>query len=99
MINSNEGISVRTVMNAYDQLLVEGYLTSQEKKGYFVADVKTIAKTNPNTVSYPRFYVEEQWFADFTMNQVVYDRFPFATWWSLRNVSLLGQESNICTAV
>ncbi len=76
----DNGISVRTVMNAYDQLLVEGYLTSQEKKGYFVADVKTVEETNPNTVSYPRFYVEEQWFADFTTNQVVYDRFPFATW-------------------
>ena len=34
----DNGISVRTVMNAYDQLLVEGYLTSQEKRGYFVAE-------------------------------------------------------------
>ena len=35
----DNGVSVRTVMNAYDQLLVEGYLVSREKSGYFVADV------------------------------------------------------------
>ena len=76
----DNGISVRTVMNAYDQLLVEGYLTSQEKRGYFVADVGTVSETQQNLAPQPRFYVEEPWFADFTANQVVYDQFPFATW-------------------
>lgn len=76
----DNGVSVKTVMNAYDQLLVEGYLTSREKSGYFVADVGVMSRTCPQTEEYPRFYVEEQWFADFTDNQVVYDRFPFATW-------------------
>ena len=33
-------ISVKTVMNAYEQLLVEGYLYSEEKRGYFVAEVE-----------------------------------------------------------
>lgn len=33
-------ISQNTVMNAYDQLLTEGYIYSKERKGYFVADVK-----------------------------------------------------------
>lgn len=32
------GISVITVQTAYEQLLAEGYLTSAERKGYFVAD-------------------------------------------------------------
>lgn len=32
---SDNQISVRTVMNAYDQLLTEGYITSEEKRGYF----------------------------------------------------------------
>ena len=35
----SHGISVRTVMNAYDQLLAEGYLISREKRGYFVAKI------------------------------------------------------------
>ena len=34
---SDNQISVRTVMNAYDQLLTEGYITSEEKRGYFAA--------------------------------------------------------------
>lgn len=32
-------ISVRTVMNAYEQLLAEGFIVSEEKRGYFVAKV------------------------------------------------------------
>ena len=35
----SHGISVRTVMNAYDQLLAEGYIISREKRGYYVAKV------------------------------------------------------------
>lgn len=33
-------ISVRTVMNAYEQLLTEGYITSKEKRGYFAAKLE-----------------------------------------------------------
>ena len=32
---SNHGISIITVQNAYDQLVVEGYIYAVEKKGYF----------------------------------------------------------------
>ncbi len=28
------GISIKTVMNAYEQLLMEGYIVSKEKSGY-----------------------------------------------------------------
>ena len=31
----DNGISVKTVLSAYEQLVVEGYLYSKEKKGYF----------------------------------------------------------------
>lgn len=30
------GVSLRTVMNAYDQLMMEGYLVSRERSGYYV---------------------------------------------------------------
>lgn len=32
-------VSENTVMNAYDQLLIEGYIYSKERKGYYVANV------------------------------------------------------------
>ncbi len=76
----DNGVSVRTVMNAYDQLLVEGYLVSREKSGYFVADVEAVSEGCRQVMVYPEVYEEEQWFADFTTNQVVYGQFPFATW-------------------
>ena len=34
------GISVVTVMAAYDQLLAEGYLVSEQRRGYYVAQVE-----------------------------------------------------------
>lgn len=76
----DNGISVKTVMNAYEQLLVEGYLTSKEKKGYFVASVEAMPRYCPEPAEYPKIYIEEDWFVDFTANQVVYQQFPFSTW-------------------
>ena len=32
----DNNISIRTVLNAYDQLVVEGYLVSKERSGYYV---------------------------------------------------------------
>lgn len=76
----DNGVSVRTVMNAYDQLLTEGYLTSREKKGYFVAPVDAMPDYQPESIEYPKIYKEEEWFADFTTNNIVYENFPFTIW-------------------
>ena len=35
----NHSISVITVENAYAQLLVEGYIFSKEKRGYFASEI------------------------------------------------------------
>ncbi len=42
-------VSVKTIQNAYDQLLMEGYIDSQERSGYFVAKLE--AKFIQNTSS------------------------------------------------
>lgn len=76
----DNGVSVKTVLAAYEQLLVEGYLTSKEKKGYFVANVETMEEYHPEPVSYPQLYQEERWFADFTSNNTIYEKFPFSLW-------------------
>lgn len=73
-------ISVKTVMSAYEQLLVEGYLYSREKRGYFVADIEAVPEYQRETVEYPVIYVEESWFADFTANNTIYEKFPFTQW-------------------
>ena len=73
----DNGISVKTVVNAYEQLLVEGYLIAKEKKGYFVADVETMDQYHPEKAEYPQLYREEKWFADFTANNTIYEKIPF----------------------
>lgn len=79
-MSRDNGISITTVVNAYEQLLLEGYITSREKKGYFVADVPVSASPSPETVSVPARDEAESWFADFTSNSTVYSRFPFSVW-------------------
>ena len=76
----DNGISVKTVLSAYEQLVVEGYLYSKEKKGYFVAAVEAMPEYKPVVAEYPQLYREDQWFADFTANNTVYDKFPFSMW-------------------
>ncbi|MRJ46380.1 PLP-dependent aminotransferase family protein [Fundicoccus ignavus] len=41
------GVSQNTVLNAYDQLLTEGYILAIERSGYFVADVKYLFQSEP----------------------------------------------------
>ena len=76
----DNGISITTVMNDYDQLLMEGYIISKEKKGYFVADVQAMSEYHPEPLEFSKIYQEEQWFVDFTANNTVYNKFPFSTW-------------------
>lgn len=73
-------ISVKTVMNAYEQLLVEGYLYSEEKRGYFVAEVEVMPEYRSELAEYPEIYEQESWFADFTVNNTAYEKFPFTQW-------------------
>lgn len=74
-------ISVRTVMNAYDQLLIEGYLESRERSGYYVVS-NFEAPIRYQNVEIPPATPEKEirWLADFTANTIVYERFPFSTW-------------------
>lgn len=36
----NNGVSQNTIINAYEQLLIEGYIYAEERRGYFVSDVQ-----------------------------------------------------------
>lgn len=44
---SHLGVSVITVQNAYQQLIDEGYVYSQEKRGYFVTELEAFSATEP----------------------------------------------------
>ena len=73
-------ISVRTVMNAYEQLLEEGFIVSEEKRGYFVAkvyedDIRSIKRMKKAKEEKQKDYV-----VDFTAHKLVCDKFPVSMW-------------------
>ncbi len=74
-------LSITTVVNAYQQLLMEGYIVSEEKRGYFVADIQAMERLRDIQASAEKkYYTEDQWFADFRANNTLYHYFPFGTW-------------------
>ena len=77
---SDNGISVTTVVNAYNQLLMEGYIKSFEKKGYFVSDISALPRVKKKNLYENPLYVEDNWFADFGSNNILYKNFPHFTW-------------------
>ena len=73
-------ISVRTVMNAYEQLLAEEFIVSEEKRGYFVAkvyedDIRSIKRMKKAKEEKQKDYV-----VDFTAHKLVCDKFPVSMW-------------------
>lgn len=79
-------ISLKTVENAYEQLLTEGYIYSEEKRGYYVAALGGADAKRSRYESHMPFSVyagnasDEAYFADFTSNQAAIERFPYDTW-------------------
>ncbi len=80
-LSEANGISVRTVMNAYDQLLIEGYLESKERSGYYVvSDFDSPLRYQKIEIPIATPEQEEDWIVDFTANTTVYEKFPFSMW-------------------
>lgn len=82
----NLKVSVITIENAYAQLVVEGYIYSVEKKGYFVADISEQAVPVNRTPEKPQFNYEEEkpLYADFASNSICSEQFPFSVWTKLQ---------------
>lgn len=82
MFAKNLGISVITVENAYGQLIAEGYIYSQPKKGFFVSDLKITSpvENESGTDRHPPVILtggENAYLADFSSNQTETAVFPF----------------------
>ena len=75
----NLKISKITVEGAYDQLLVEGYICSRERQGYFVEAVERLSTTAPKT--HPPEAAEDT-LIDLTSNAPA--KFPFSVWSKLQ---------------
>ena len=76
-------VGVITIANAYEQLLTEGFLYAEEKKGYFVEDISNyVSKPDSNLVplSYNPTEPDEELLADFKVNRTSLAHFPASIW-------------------
>lgn len=96
-------ISTKTVENAYEQLLMEGYISSEEKRGYFVMK---IAENNrqqqmrqPFSIYMGSDETAEKCIVDFTSNQAAIDLFPYTTWARIMRNVLIDKEKQLLQAV
>ena len=87
----NLEVSKITVETAYNQLLSEGYIRSQEKVGYFVEAVERIP-ANPPAIAAP-IPAEQPPLLDLTGGGAV--EFPFSVWSRLQRQVMLDQGENL----
>ena len=88
--------SIKTVENAYAQLQLEGYITSQEKRGYFVAYIPEEKRSQePAYASFVTKYKEEEYLADFTANNINYTKFPFSQWAKVMRETLTDYDTSL----
>ena len=82
----NLEVSKITVETAYNQLLSEGYLRSEEKVGYFVETVERPAAPEQKSKNAPAAE-EQKWLLDLTANGT--EQFPFSVWMKLQREVML----------
>ena len=90
-------ISVITVENAYSQLLLEGYIYSKEKSGYFVSSVEN-KKVVAADAKYTREHgqdVQKALRLDLRINAVNQESFPFSIWSKLMRQVLSEQDAEL----
>ena len=75
----NLSISVITVQNAYEQLLAEGYIRSEERSGYFVEEVNA-AFYGKREFSAEEEQEDKKFAIDFVKGSPPAELFPFSTW-------------------
>lgn len=89
------GISRNSVENAYNQLLVEGYIESVERRGYFVADIgKTFYIKNTTKEKHGTEAIQERYLYDFKSEYVSRNNFDYKMWKKHLN-SVLNYQSDL----
>mgnify|MGYP002537636447 CR=1 FL=1 len=97
-LSTHLGVSVVTVMSAYELLVSEGYLYTKPKSGYFVVPIKTQQKVTNFQLSELDFKEFTPWF-DFSGNATDSSDFPFSVWSKLMRKTLLDYESELLNPI
>lgn len=102
MLAQHLRISVVTVENAYAQLILEGYIYSIEKKGYFVNRLQVTLPITPAINANKNVFVNEnndKYTFDFKSNNICSDKFPFSIWAKLMRETLTEQDNRLLEAI
>lgn len=75
-------VSQTTIEMAYDQLVAEGFIAAEARKGYFVQAIEELAYAQPfeSVVPIPERQTEKEIEYDFSAGAVDPEHFPFAAW-------------------
>lgn len=95
-------VSMSTVEGAYGQLLAEGYLRSEAKRGYFVQALEPLAPQTPPAAPpapVPAAAPSPRLRYDFSTGAVDAGHFPFATWAKLMRQVLTREDSRLLSAI
>ncbi len=79
----NNGISIITIQNAYEQLSSEGYIYAKARSGYYVSEIKTRPLIPQAAISTEKICLpkkEENIDIDLSSNKMDPDNFPFSIW-------------------
>lgn len=89
------GVSVTTVLCAYQQLLAEGYIVGVERKGYFVAEVHVRSLSSPAARVEESEPVKESYALDLTSGSAPAELFPFSVWARLMRETLSDEGEHL----
>ncbi len=98
-LSSYLGISQNTVQAAYDQLLEEGYVISQEKRGFFVCKIDDLQQLQLSPLtSLSKCGMEQQdAIYDFSYHGIDKSTFPFSVWRKLMKDVINEYDSELLT--
>ena len=91
-------VSVITVQTAYEQLLAEGYIISEERRGYFVAEVNVGASADP-VIPVREEQPRIKYDLDLTTGRAPAELFPFSVWASLMRKTLSEEGEHLLERV
>jgi len=81
-----EGVSLNTVSNAYDQLVAEGYIYSKERQGFFIEEIAPFKHHVQSRSYFPRYLREKEdsthgWIS-LSHNRLDLTEFPYENWFN-----------------
>lgn len=86
-------VSRNTTLSAYEQLLAEGYIRSEPKKGYYVEHVESVHLGIADPIEMAQLEEHAEISIDFRIGGVDREAFPLKTWRKLSNEVLLEEQT------